>query len=46
MDGNHKRSGIMIYIGIAVMILFLSFVFMKACRSGPQEPHAPVHGSK
>jgi hypothetical protein len=46
MDGGHKRSGVMIYMAIAILIMFLSYVFVKAFRSSPPEPHAPVHDSK
>jgi hypothetical protein len=46
MNDRHERSGVMIYIAFAILILFLSYAFVKAYQSGPQEPRAPVHDSK
>jgi hypothetical protein len=45
MDGN-ERSGVIVYIAIGVLILFLSYAFVKACRTEPPQPHAPIHDSK
>jgi hypothetical protein len=46
MDEGQKRSGMIIYIAIAVLVASMAYFFVKAFQSGPQEPHAPVHDSK
>jgi hypothetical protein len=47
MHGGGQRSGVMIYIAIAILIVFMSYFFVKALQhSDPQQPRALLHDSK